>query len=155
VVSARDGEADKVAGLDSGADDYVVKPFAARELTARIWAVMRRRREWREAVPREPGVLTAGPVRLDVERHVVTVAGRRVELPLREFELLTLLLRNAGRVLTRAQLTGLLWGPGHAAGGRSRTLDVHVKRLRERIEPDPAAPRHLLTVRGVGYKFEP
>ena len=149
MLTARDSEVDKVVGLEIGADDYVTKPYSARELLARIRAVLRRRGEHVEDGD-EP--LAAGPVRMDVERHVVTVDGNQVQLPLKEFDLLELLLRNAGRVLTRGQLIDRVWGADYV--GDTKTLDVHVKRLRAKIEPDPAAPRHLVTVRGLGYKFE-
>ena len=149
MLTARDSEIDKVVGLELGADDYVTKPFSSRELVARIRAVLRRRGEPEELVP---SVLEAGPVRMDVDRHVVTVGGRTVPVPLKEFDLLELLLRNAGRVLTRAQLIDRVWGADYV--GDTKTLDVHVKRLRAKIEPDPPNPRYLVTVRGLGYKFE-
>jgi two-component system response regulator RegX3 len=149
MLTAKDGEVDKVVGLEIGADDYVTKPFSSRELVARIRAVLRRRGD---AEPAAPTAVEAGPVRMDVERHVVTVNGTGVTLPLKEFELLELLLRNAGRVLTRGQLIDRVWGSDYV--GDTKTLDVHVKRLRSKIEPDPAAPKHLLTVRGLGYKYE-
>ncbi|RKN37973.1 response regulator transcription factor [Streptomyces hoynatensis] len=152
VVSAKDTEVDKVVGLEVGADDYVTKPFFSRELIARIRAVLRRRAEWAGA-EEDAATLEAGPVRVDIERHVVAVQGRRVELPLREFDLLALLMRNAGRVLTRDQLIDRVWGADYV--GDTKTLDVHVKRLREKIEPDPSSPRYLVTLRGLGYKFEP
>ncbi len=150
MVTAKDGEVDKVVGLELGADDYVTKPFSSRELVARIRAVLRRASEPEELVP---PTLEAGPVRMDVDRHVVTVGGDGVTLPLKEFELLEVLLRNAGRVLTRGMLIDRVWGSDYVGDGK--TLDVHVKRLRAKIEADPAAPRHLVTVRGLGYKFEP
>src|SRR4051812_446235 len=150
MLTAKDSEIDKVVGLELGADDYVTKPYSARELVARIRAVLRRRGEGGD-VPVEP-VLEAGPVRMDVERHVVAVDGEQVPLPLKEFDLLELLLRNAGRVLTRMQLIDRVWGSDYV--GDTKTLDVHVKRLRAKIEPDPANPRYLLTVRGLGYKLE-
>jgi two-component system, OmpR family, response regulator RegX3 len=149
MVTAKDGEVDKVVGLELGADDYVTKPFSSRELVARIRAVLRRTGEPEELLP---AVLEAGPVRMDVERHVVSVAGTQVSLPLKEFELLELLLRNSGRVLTRGMLIDRVWGSDYVGDGK--TLDVHVKRLRAKIEADPAAPVHLVTVRGLGYKFE-
>jgi two-component system response regulator RegX3 len=149
MLTARDAEVDKVVGLELGADDYVTKPFSHRELVARIRAVLRRRGP---AVEEEATALEAGPVRMDVERHLVTVGGTAVSLPLKEFDLLELLLRNAGRVLTRAQLIDRVWGSDYV--GDTKTLDVHVKRLRAKIEPDPAHPQHLLTVRGLGYKLE-
>jgi len=150
MLTAKDGEIDKVVGLELGADDYVTKPYHTRELVARIRAVLRRHGEPEELLP---AALEAGPVRMDVDRHVVTVAGRSVNLPLKEFELLELLLRNAGRVLTRIQLIDRIWGADYV--GDTKTLDVHVKRLRSKIEPDPSSPRHLVTVRGLGYKYEP
>jgi two-component system response regulator RegX3 len=149
MLTAKDAEVDKVVGLEIGADDYVTKPFSARELVARIRAVLRRHGEKEEA---DGGVLEAGPVRMDVDRHVVTVNGDSAQLPLKEFELLEFLLRNSGRVLTRSQLIDRVWGSDYV--GDTKTLDVHVKRLRSKIEPDPAKPVHLLTVRGLGYKFE-
>ena len=149
MLTAKDSEVDKVVGLELGADDYVTKPFSSRELVARIRAVLRRGTEAAELVP---SVLEAGPVRMDVDRHVVTVDGEGVKLPLKEFELLEMLLRNAGRVLTRGQLIDRIWGADYV--GDTKTLDVHVKRLRAKIEPDPGHPRYLLTVRGLGYKLE-
>jgi two-component system response regulator RegX3 len=151
MVTARDAEIDKVVGLEIGADDYVTKPYSPRELVARIRAVLRRNAA--EAVEATVPTLAAGPVRMDVERHVVSVGGEAVPLPLKEFELLELLLRNAGRVLTRGQLIDRVWGADYV--GDTKTLDVHVKRLRAKIEPEPSAPRYLVTVRGLGYKFEP
>ena len=150
MLTARDSEIDKVVGLELGADDYVTKPFSARELVARVRAVLRRRGS--EPEEAAPAARQAGPVRMDVERHVVTVDGRAVQLPLKEFELLEMLLRNAGRVLTRGQLIDRVWGADYV--GDTKTLDVHVKRLRAKIEPDPATPQHLVTVRGLGYKLE-
>jgi two-component system response regulator RegX3 len=151
MVTARDSEIDKVVGLEIGADDYVTKPYSPRELVARVRAVLRRN----ASEPAEAMVptLAAGPVRMDVERHVVTVSGASVALPLKEFELLELLLRNAGRVLTRGQLIDRVWGADYV--GDTKTLDVHVKRLRSKIEPEPSTPRYIVTVRGLGYKFEP
>jgi len=150
MLTAKDGEVDKVVGLELGADDYVTKPYSARELLARIKAVLRRHGEPEDLAP---ATVEAGPVRLDVDRHVVSVAGAEVPMPLKEFELLELLLRNAGRVLTRGQLIDRVWGSDYV--GDTKTLDVHVKRLRAKVEPDPATPRHIVTVRGLGYKFEP
>lgn len=150
MLTAKDSEIDKVVGLEMGADDYVTKPFSHRELLARIRAVLRRHGDIEEV---SSSALAAGPVRMDVERHVVTVNGGSVSLPLKEFELLELLLRNAGRVLTRMQLIDRIWGADYV--GDTKTLDVHVKRLRSKIEPDPGSPKHLVTVRGLGYKFEP
>ncbi|WP_299952504.1 response regulator transcription factor [uncultured Modestobacter sp.] len=149
MLTAKDAEIDKVVGLELGADDYVTKPYSARELVARIRAVLRR---GTEAEPSEETALAAGPVRLDVDRHVVAVDGEPISLPLKEFDLLELLLRNAGRVLTRGQLIDRVWGADYV--GDTKTLDVHVKRLRAKLEPDPANPRYLVTVRGLGYKFE-
>ena len=149
MLTARDSEVDKVVGLELGADDYVTKPFSSRELVARIKAVLRRGIEPDDLLP---PTLAAGPVRMDVDRHVVTVSGTSVRLPLKEFELLELLLRNSGRVLTRGQLIDRIWGSDYV--GDTKTLDVHVKRLRAKIEPVPSEPRHLVTVRGLGYKFE-
>jgi two-component system response regulator RegX3 len=151
MVTARDSEIDKVVGLELGADDYVTKPYSARELIARVRAVLRRGGEAGDG-ELLPQVLAAGPVRMDVERHVVTVDGLEISLPLKEFELLEYLLRNVGRVLTRGQLIDRVWGADYV--GDTKTLDVHVKRLRSKIEPEPSAPRHLVTVRGLGYKFE-
>jgi two-component system response regulator RegX3 len=150
MVTARDGEIDKVVGLEIGADDYVTKPYSPRELVARIRAVLRRRTEPEEL---SPATLEAGPVRMDVDRHTVTVSGENISLPLKEFELLEMLLRNAGRVLTRGQLIDRIWGADYV--GDTKTLDVHVKRLRAKIEPSPSNPQYLVTVRGLGYKFEP
>jgi two-component system, OmpR family, response regulator RegX3 len=149
MLTARDSEIDKVVGLELGADDYVTKPFSSRELVARVRAVLRRGGEPEDT---SPPALEVGPVRMDVDRHVVTVAGEAVPLPLKEFELLEMLLRNAGRVLTRGQLIDRVWGSDYV--GDTKTLDVHVKRLRAKVEPDPGAPKHLVTVRGLGYKFE-
>jgi two-component system response regulator RegX3 len=149
MLTAKDSEIDKVVGLELGADDYVTKPYSSRELLARIKAVLRRLSEPEELMP---ATLEAGPVRMDVERHVVTVGGAATQLPLKEFELLEMLLRNTGRVLTRMQLIDRVWGSDYV--GDTKTLDVHVKRLRAKVEPDPAAPVHIVTVRGLGYKFE-
>ena len=148
MVSAKDSEVDKVVGLELGADDYVTKPYSPRELVARIRAVLRRGQEVEPA----SSTLEAGPVRMDVERHVVTVNGEETRLPLKEFELLEMFLRNPGRVLTRGQLIDRVWGTDYV--GDTKTLDVHVKRLRAKIEPDPSAPTYLVTVRGLGYKLE-
>jgi two-component system response regulator RegX3 len=149
MVTAKDDEIDKVLGLELGADDYVTKPYSSRELVARVRAVLRRRTDLAD----DPSsVLEAGRVRMDVERHLVTVEGDEVALPLKEFDLLELLLRNTGRVLTRAQLIDRVWGSDYVGDGK--TLDVHIKRLRAKIEPDPTAPVHLITVRGLGYKYD-
>ena len=150
MLTAKDSEVDKVVGLELGADDYVTKPYSTRELVARIRAVLRRHGDPDELVP---ATVEAGPVRMDVDRHVVSVAGAQIAMPLKEFELLELLLRNAGRVLTRGQLIDRVWGSDYV--GDTKTLDVHVKRLRAKVEPDPGLPRHIVTVRGLGYKFEP
>ncbi|MFT4083538.1 MAG: response regulator transcription factor [Nocardioides sp.] len=148
MVSAKDDEVDKVVGLELGADDYVTKPYSPRELVARIRAVLRRGQEPELA----PAALEAGPVRMDVERHVVTVDGDEQRLPLKEFELLEMFLRNPGRVLTRGQLIDRVWGSDYV--GDTKTLDVHVKRLRAKLEPDPSDPTLLVTVRGLGYKLD-
>ncbi|KIC69898.1 response regulator transcription factor [Kocuria rhizophila] len=149
MLTAKDAEIDKVLGLELGADDYVTKPYSSRELVARIRAVLRRRSEPEELIT---ATVAAGPVRMDVERHVVHVGGEPVAMPLKEFELLEMLLRNAGRVLTRGQLIDRVWGSDYV--GDTKTLDVHIKRLRSKVEPDPSAPQHIVTVRGLGYKFE-
>jgi two-component system response regulator RegX3 len=149
MVSAKDTEVDKVVGLELGADDYVTKPYSPRELVARIRAVLRR------GIPEEiddGSALEAGRIRMDVERHLVTVDGEKVQLPLKEFELLEYFLRNVGRVLTRGQLIDRVWGADYV--GDTKTLDVHVKRLRSKIEADPASPVVLTTVRGLGYKLD-
>ena len=151
MVTARDSEIDKVVGLELGADDYVTKPYSARELIARIRAVLRRGSESDDTGVGD-AILEAGPVRMDVERHVVTVNGEQITLPLKEFDLLEYLMRNSGRVLTRGQLIDRVWGADYV--GDTKTLDVHVKRLRSKIESDPANPVHLVTVRGLGYKLE-
>ncbi len=149
MLTAKDSEVDIVVGLELGADDYVTKPYSTRELLARIRAVMRRQSDEGDL---DDGVLTVGSVRMDVDKHQVTVEGREIAMPLKEFELLELLLRNAGRVLTRGQLIDRVWGADYF--GDTKTLDVHVKRIRSKIEPDPSNPRMLVTVRGLGYRFE-
>ncbi|MCL2795905.1 MAG: response regulator transcription factor [Microbacteriaceae bacterium] len=149
MLTAKDSEVDIVVGLELGADDYVTKPYSSRELLARIRAVLRRRVEPELA---DDGVLEIGDVRMDVDRHTVAVAGVDTPMPLKEFELLELLLRNAGRVLTRGQLIDRVWGSDYF--GDTKTLDVHIKRIRSRIEPNPSEPRMLVTVRGLGYRFE-
>ncbi|AIC47191.1 response regulator transcription factor [Rhodoluna lacicola] len=151
MLTAKDSEIDKVVGLEIGADDYVTKPYSTRELLARMKAVLRRHTD---AVPVSdtPGVIEVGSVRMDVDRHIVEVHGERVSMPLKEFELLELLLENANRVLTRGQIIDRVWGSNYF--GDTKTLDVHIKRIRSKIEDDPARPVHLLTVRGLGYKFE-
>lgn len=149
MLTAKDTEIDKVVGLELGADDYVTKPFSTRELLARIKAVLRRGGDFdTETV----GAIEGGPIRMDVERHAVAVNGAAVSMPLKEFELLEFLMRNAGRVLTRGQLMDRVWGSDYVGDGK--TLDVHVKRIRSKIEPDPANPVYLTTVRGLGYRFE-
>jgi two-component system response regulator RegX3 len=149
MLTAKDSEVDIVVGLELGADDYVTKPYSTRELLARIRAVLRRRVE----VDDEPlNVLEVGSVRMDVERHTVEVDGREIAMPLKEFELLELLLRNAGRVLTRGQLIDRVWGSDYF--GDTKTLDVHIKRIRSKIEREPSDPVLLVTVRGLGYRFE-
>lgn len=150
MLTAKDSELDKVLGLELGADDYVTKPYSARELIARIRAVLRRRSAETDSTI-EP-VLQGGPVRMDIDRHVVTVNGEEISMPLKEFELLEILLRNVGRVMTRGQLIEHVWGADYV--GDTKTLDVHIKRLRSKIEPDSSAPQYVVTVRGLGYKFE-
>jgi two-component system response regulator RegX3 len=148
MLTAKDSEVDIVVGLELGADDYVTKPYSTRELLARIRAVLRRRVE----VDDSDAVLEAGSVRMDVDRHTVSVDGNEVPMPLKEFELLELLLRNSGRVLTRGQLIDRVWGADYF--GDTKTLDVHVKRIRSKIEKTPSDPVMLVTVRGLGYRFE-
>ena len=150
MLPAKDSELDKVLGLELGADDYVTKPYSARELIARIRAVLRRRSA--ETDSATESVLQGGPVRMDIDRHVVTVNGEEISMPLKEFELLEILLRNVGRVMTRGQLIERVWGADYV--GDTKTLDVHIKRLRSKIEPDSSAPQYVVTVRGLGYKFE-
>jgi len=149
MLTAKDTEIDKVVGLELGADDYVTKPFSTRELLARIKAVMRRGGEFEvDSI----GTIELGPVRMDVERHALTVDGNAVSIPLKEFELLEFLMRNSGRVLTRGQLMDRVWGSNYVGDGK--TLDVHIKRIRSKIEPEPDNPVYLTTVRGLGYRFE-
>lgn len=150
MLTAKDTEVDKVVGLELGADDYIVKPYSKAELVARIKAVLRR--GVGENLTGESGVISAGPVTIDVERHAVSIAGESTSLPLKEFELLEFLVRNKGRVLTRTQLIDRVWGSDYF--GDTKTLDVHVKRLRAKIEKDPANPVYIQTIRGLGYKFE-
>lgn len=153
MVTARDSEIDKVVGLEIGADDYVTKPYSSRELIARIRAVLRRGADNDSTLDEiDEQILEGGRVRMDVERHTVLVAGDPVPMPLKEFDLLEYLLRNAGRVLTRGQLIDRIWGADYV--GDTKTLDVHVKRLRSKIEEEPSRPKQLVTVRGLGYKFE-
>jgi two-component system response regulator RegX3 len=149
MLTAKDSEIDIVVGLELGADDYVTKPYSSRELLARIRAILRRRVEEEDV---RDAVLEAGTVRMDIERHTVAVGGKDTPMPLKEFELLEVLLRNAGRVLTRGQLIDRVWGADYY--GDTKTLDVHIKRIRSRIEEHPSEPTMLLTVRGLGYRFE-
>ncbi|CAB0494218.1 DNA-binding response regulator [Corynebacterium diphtheriae] len=149
MVTARDSEIDKVVGLELGADDYVTKPYSSRELIARIRAVLRR---GGETIEESDEILGSGRIHMDVERHTVTVDGEEISMPLKEFDLLEYLMRNSGRVLTRGQLIDRVWGADYV--GDTKTLDVHIKRLRSKIEPEPSAPRHVITVRGLGYKYE-
>ncbi len=150
MLTAKDSEIDKVVGLEIGADDYVTKPYSSRELIARIRAVLRRG-ELNDAGD-EGSILEVGPVRMDTDRHVISVNGEVTPIPLKEFELLEFLMRNAGRVLTRVQLIDRVWGSDYV--GDTKTLDVHIKRLRAKIEKDPANPEYIQTVRGMGYKME-
>jgi two-component system response regulator RegX3 len=150
MITAKDTEIDKVVGLEIGADDYVTKPYSTRELLARMKAVLRRGAEPNAAI--DSGVLKAGPVVMDLDRHTVSVNGEQIQMPLKEFELLELLIENVNRVLTRGQIIDRVWGSNYF--GDTKTLDVHVKRVRSKIEEDPSRPKHLLTVRGLGYKFE-
>ena len=149
MITAKDTELDKVVGLEIGADDYVTKPYSTRELLARMKAVLRR---GAEVSVTEIGLLKAGPVVMDLDRHTVSVNGEPIQMPLKEFELLELLIENVNRVLTRGQIIDRVWGSNYF--GDTKTLDVHVKRVRSKIEEDPSRPRHLITVRGLGYKFE-
>lgn len=149
MVTARDSEIDKVVGLELGADDYVTKPYSSRELIARIRAVLRR---GGETIEESDEILGSGRIHMDVERHTVTVDGEEISMPLKEFDLLEYLMRNSGRVLTRGQLIDRVWGADYV--GDTKTLDVHIKRLRSKIEPEPSAPCHVITVRGLGYKYE-
>jgi two-component system response regulator RegX3 len=149
MLTAKDSEVDKVVGLELGADDYVTKPFSTPELLARVRAVLRRGGE--VEIPNE-SVLESGPIRIDLDRHTISISGEEISMPLKEFELLEVLIRNSGRVLTRGQLMDRVWGSNYHGDGK--TLDVHIKRLRSKIEPDPANPIYLTTVRGLGYRFE-
>ncbi|CAB4333002.1 unannotated protein [freshwater metagenome] len=151
MLTAKDAEVDKVVGLELGADDYVTKPYSSRELIARIRAVLRRNGD-EQLHDNEGHVLAAGPVRMDTDRHLVSVENQPTNLPLKEFELLEFLMRNSGRVLTRMQLIDRVWGSDYV--GDTKTLDVHIKRLRAKIEKDPANPIYIQTVRGLGYKME-
>lgn len=150
MLTAKDSEIDKVVGLEIGADDYVTKPYSTRELLARMKAVLRRKLEPQDQAGE--GILRAGSVEMDIEKHLVSVHGEKIQMPLKEFELLELLMENVNRVLTRGQIIDRVWGSNYY--GDTKTLDVHVKRIRSKIEDDPSRPRHLLTVRGLGYKFE-
>lgn len=149
MLTAKDSEVDIVVGLELGADDYVTKPYSSRVLLSRIRAVLRRRTDVADDVD---GILEVGDVSMDVERHTVHVRGEEIKLPLKEFELLELLMLNAGRVLTRGQIIDRVWGSDYF--GDTKTLDVHVKRLRSRIEKNPSEPTMLVTVRGLGYRLE-
>jgi two-component system response regulator RegX3 len=149
MLTAKDTEVDKVVGLELGADDYVTKPYSKAELVARIRAVLRRRSD---PLDSNDSLLNAGPVKIDVERHQVSINSEIVSLPLKEFELLEFLIRNSGRVLMRSQLIDRVWGSDYF--GDTKTLDVHIKRLRAKIEKDPANPVYIQTIRGLGYKFE-
>jgi two-component system response regulator RegX3 len=151
MLTAKDAEIDKVVGLELGADDYVTKPYSSRELIARIKAVLRRNSSDAEAADASD-IHTAGPVKIDTAKHQVTLNGESITLPLKEFELLEYLVRNAGRVLTRSQLIDRVWGGDYF--GDTKTLDVHIKRLRSKIEEDPANPVLIQTIRGLGYKLE-
>jgi two-component system response regulator RegX3 len=152
MLTAKDSEVDKVVGLELGADDYVTKPYSSRELVARIKAVLRRGTPESADADSSSAIQSAGNIRMDVERHQVTVNGNLINLPLKEFELLEFLMRNEGRVLTRGQLIDRVWGGDYY--GDTKTLDVHIKRLRSKIEEDPANPQLIQTIRGLGYKFE-
>jgi two-component system response regulator RegX3 len=149
MLTAKDSEIDKIVGLEIGADDYVTKPYSTRELLARINAVLRRQVE---PPITADSVLIAGELRLDSDRHVVTLSGNPLTLPLKEFELLELLMENVNRVLTRGQIIDRVWGSNYF--GDTKTLDVHIKRLRSKVEEDPARPKYIQTVRGLGYKLE-
>jgi two-component system response regulator RegX3 len=151
MLTAKDSEIDKVVGLELGADDYVTKPYSSRELIARIRAVLRRNSDVSDS-PDSNSAFTVGPVSLDTESHIITINGKVAQFPLKEFELLEYLMRNAGRVLTRIQIIDRVWGSDYV--GDTKTLDVHIKRLRAKIEEDPANPIHIQTVRGLGYKIE-
>jgi two-component system response regulator RegX3 len=150
MLTAKDSEVDIVVGLELGADDYITKPYSSRELLARMRAVLRRAAQAEAEL--DERVLDGGRVRLDIDRHAVSVDGSEISIPLKEFELLEVLMRNAGRVLTRGQLIDRVWGSDYF--GDTKTLDVHIKRIRSRIEKDPGHPVMLVTVRGLGYRFE-
>jgi two-component system response regulator RegX3 len=151
MLTAKDAEIDKVVGLELGADDYVTKPYSSRELLARIKAILRRNTPGAE-ISADHGSLNLGPIKMDIDRHQVTIDSKVIPLPLKEFELLEFLLRNSGRVLTRNQLIDRVWGSDYF--GDTKTLDVHIKRLRGKIEEDPANPQIIHTIRGLGYKLE-
>ncbi|MEY2813259.1 MAG: hypothetical protein RL579_164 [Actinomycetota bacterium] len=151
MLTAKDDEVDTVVGLELGADDYVTKPYSSRELLARIKAVMRRRNDF-VLDDGETATVQVGEIKLDADRHIVTFKGENIALPLKEFELLEFLMRNAGRVLTRIQIIDRIWGNDYV--GDTKTLDVHIKRLRSKLEKDPANPELIQTVRGLGYKME-
>jgi len=150
MLTAKDSEVDIIVGLELGADDYVTKPYSTRELLARVRAVLRRSEQDEE--DEDDGIVQVGDIRMDIDRHTVLVRGTLTQMPLKEFELLEYLMRNAGRVLTRSQLIDRVWGPDYY--GDTKTLDVHIKRIRSRIEEAPSSPRLLVTVRGLGYRFE-
>ena len=150
MLTAKDSEVDIIVGLELGADDYVTKPYSTRELLARVRAVLRRAEQVEE--DEEDGIVEVNDIRMDVDRHTVVVRGQLTQMPLKEFELLEFLMRNAGRVLTRGQLIDRVWGPDYY--GDTKTLDVHIKRIRSRIEVAPSSPKLLVTVRGLGYRFE-
>jgi two-component system response regulator RegX3 len=152
MLTAKDSEIDKVVGLELGADDYVTKPYSSRELVARIKAVLRRGSSDESKESAQSGIISSAGIQIDIERHLVTNKGMQVSLPLKEFELLEFLMRNAGRVLTRGQLIDRVWGGDYY--GDTKTLDVHIKRLRSKLEEDPANPQLIQTIRGLGYKFE-
>ncbi len=150
MLTAKDSEVDIIVGLELGADDYVTKPYSTRELLARVRAVLRRSEQ--DEDDEDDGIVQVGDIRMDIDRHTVLVRGTLTQMPLKEFELLEYLMRNAGRVLTRSQLIDRVWGPDYY--GDTKTLDVHIKRIRSRIEEAPSSPRLLVTVRGLGYRFE-
>lgn len=150
MLTAKDSEVDIIVGLELGADDYVTKPYSTRELLARVRAVLRRAEQVEE--DEEDGIVEVNDIRMDVDRHTVVVRGQLTQMPLKEFELLEFLMRNSGRVLTRGQLIDRVWGPDYY--GDTKTLDVHIKRIRSRIEVTPSTPKLLVTVRGLGYRFE-
>lgn len=150
MLTAKDSEVDIIVGLELGADDYVTKPYSTRELLARVRAVLRRAEQVEE--DEEDGIVEVNDIRMDVDRHTVVVRGQLTQMPLKEFELLEFLMRNSGRVLTRGQLIDRVWGPDYY--GDTKTLDVHIKRIRSRIEVTPSSPKLLVTVRGLGYRFE-